>query len=45
MESFLDGVVKGRMIGYGASDKGVVIGFAVIGTEFFGSTDQYLQLL
>lgn len=33
------------MIAFGAFDKGTVIGFAVIGTEFFGSINQYLQLI
>ena len=33
------------MIAYGAFDRGIVIGFSVIGTEFFGSINQYLQLI
>ena len=41
----LDGIIKGKMIAFGAFDKGTVIGFVVIGTEFFGSINQYLQLI
>lgn len=33
------------MIAYGAFDKGSIIGFSIIGTEFFGSRNQYLPLI
>lgn len=44
-DSILNGIIKGKMIAYGAFDRGTVIGFSVIGTEFFGSINQYLQLI
>lgn len=44
-ESILEGISEGKMIAYVAFDKGSIVGFSIIGTEFFGSRNQYLPLI
>lgn len=37
--------LDGKIVGYGALDNGVIVGYITVGTSFFGSRDQYVQLV